>query len=48
MRERAEEVGGDLEAGPAPGGGGRVRARLPVPTTAGAVVLDAPVAEPAR
>ncbi len=31
MRERAEAVGGELEAGPAPGGGWLVRARLPLP-----------------
>ena len=31
MRERAELVGGTLEAGPAPAGGWVVRARLPVP-----------------
>jgi signal transduction histidine kinase len=30
MRERARSLGGDLEAGPRPGGGFRVRARLPV------------------
>jgi signal transduction histidine kinase len=30
MRERATALGGDVEAGPAPGGGFRVRARLPV------------------
>jgi signal transduction histidine kinase len=30
MRERAEECGGNLEAGPAPGGGWRVRATFPV------------------
>jgi signal transduction histidine kinase len=30
MRERAEQWGGDLEAGPAPGGGWRVRARFPL------------------
>jgi signal transduction histidine kinase len=29
MRERARALGGDLTAGPAPGGGFRVRARLP-------------------
>jgi signal transduction histidine kinase len=30
MRERAEQYGGNLEAGPAPGGGWRVRATFPV------------------
>jgi signal transduction histidine kinase len=30
MRERAVAVGGRLDAGPAPGGGFRVAARLPV------------------
>jgi signal transduction histidine kinase len=30
MRERAEQLGGSLEAGPAPGRGWRVRARFPV------------------
>ena len=30
MRERATALGGALEAGPRPGGGFRVRARLPV------------------
>lgn len=31
MRERADELGGTLEAGPQPGGGGLVRARFPLP-----------------
>ena len=30
MRERAVELGGSCEAGPAPGGGGRVTASLPL------------------
>ena len=34
MRERAALLGGDLQAGPRPGGGFRVAARLPVPTPA--------------
>ena len=32
MRERAELLGGTLDAGPAPGGGFRVTARIPVPS----------------
>ena len=35
MRERAAELGGSCEVGPAPGGGTRVRARLPVATGVG-------------
>ena len=31
MRERAELLNGEFTAGPRPGGGFRVRARLPVP-----------------
>jgi signal transduction histidine kinase len=34
MRERAALLGGDFSAGPRPGGGFRVTARLPVPATA--------------
>jgi signal transduction histidine kinase len=34
MRERAALLGGDLQAGPRPGGGFRVAARLPVPAPA--------------
>jgi signal transduction histidine kinase len=34
MRERAALLGGDFAAGPRPGGGFRVAARLPVPTLA--------------
>jgi signal transduction histidine kinase len=34
MRERAELLGGDFSAGPRPGGGFRVAARLPVPASA--------------
>ena len=33
MRERAALLGGDLQAGPRPGGGFRVAARLPLPVT---------------
>jgi signal transduction histidine kinase len=34
MRERAALLGGDFSAGPRPGGGFRVAARLPVPAPA--------------
>jgi signal transduction histidine kinase len=34
MRERAALLGGDLSAGPHPGGGFRVAARLPLPAPA--------------
>jgi signal transduction histidine kinase len=34
MRERAASVGGELTAGPLPGGGFQVRAMLPVPAAA--------------
>jgi signal transduction histidine kinase len=33
MRERVAALGGDFEASPRPGGGFRVRARLPVEAT---------------
>src|SRR5919197_3024213 len=36
MRERVSVYGGDLDAGPQPGGGYRLRARLPVTACAGA------------
>jgi signal transduction histidine kinase len=49
MRERADEVGGRLEAGPRPDGGGRVRAWLPLPAEVAAPTeVPGSVAEPAR
>jgi signal transduction histidine kinase len=49
MRERADEVGGRLEAGPRPEGGGRVRAWLPLPAEVAAPrEVPVAVAEPAR
>ena len=43
MRERAKVLGGELEAGPQPGGGWRVAARIPMPDAEGepASVSDA-------
>ncbi len=50
MRERADEVGGHLEVGPRAGGGGRVRAWLPLPDEAAPAgeVPAVAVVEPAR
>jgi signal transduction histidine kinase len=46
MRERATALDGTLEAGPRPGGGFAVRARLPVAAAAPARGPQAPVARP--
>ena len=47
MRERAAALGGTLDAGPRPGGGFGVHARLPVAAAAPAPGPDAPTAGPA-
>ena len=42
MRERAAELGGSCEAGPGPGGGGRVTASLPLGESAAELTGTAP------
>ena len=45
MRDRARSAGGDLTAGPRPGGGWRVRATLPAPAELSGLALTSPAAE---